>query len=105
MGELNQYIKSIIEQITFLSRDVLHVYGGVLFFMFWVIIFKQKKLLICLLIIYIGAIFNEILDISFYLKKTNSINWMESITDVFNTIFLPTLLLFFLKYLNKFRNV
>ena len=101
MGEISQNIKSVIDNLTFLSRDVLHVYGGVIFFMFWVLIFKQRKLLICLLIIYVVAVANEILDISFYLKKTNNINWIESISDIFNTVFLPTLLFFFLNFLKR----
>lgn len=101
MGEISQNIKSIIENVSFLSRDVLHVYGGVIFFMLWVLIFKKKKQLLSLLIIFTLAIFNEILDISFYLKKVNNINWTESIIDIFNTVFLPILLFLFLNYLDK----
>ena len=101
MDEINQNIKSIIEEITFLSRDVLHIYGGVLFFMLWILVFKKKKQAFCLLIIYTIAIFNEILDISFYLNRKNRIDWTESIIDLFNTVFLPTLLFLFLNYLDK----
>lgn len=43
MGELNQNFKSLIENFTFLSRDVLHVYGGVHFFFFILGLDFQKK--------------------------------------------------------------
>lgn len=104
MGEISQSIKSVIDNLTFLSRDVLHVYGGVIFFMLWVLVFKEKKQLICLLILFTLAIFNEILDISFYLKKVDKVNWTESISDIFNTVFLPILLFLFLGYLNSKPN-
>lgn len=104
MGEISQSIKSVIDNLTFLSRDILHVYGGVIFFMLWVLVFKEKKQLICLLILFTLAIFNEILDISFYLKKVDKVNWTESISDIFNTVFLPILLFLFLGYLNSKPN-
>lgn len=101
MADFYQNIKSLVDNFTFLSRDVLHVYGGVLFFMFWIVVFKKQRQILCLTIISIAALVNEILDILFVLKRTNNINWTENISDIFNTIFLPFLLYLFLRFWNK----
>lgn len=101
MADFYQNIKSLVDNFTFLSRDVLHVYGGVLFFMLWIVVFKKQRQILCLTIISIAALVNEILDILFVLKRTNNINWTENISDIFNTIFLPFLLYLFLRFWNK----
>lgn len=105
MVELNQYIKTLISNITFLSKDVLHVYGGVFFVLLWLIIFKQRKQYLCVAILIILSVVNEVLDISYTLGKANKIYWGESCSDIFNTIFLPIILLVFVKVKTKWSNL
>lgn len=99
--DFSQNLKSLISSFTFLSRDVLHVYGGALFFMLWFILLKGKKQYLCLFLICLAALINEILDISYYLNKTDRIDWAESISDIFNTVFAPFALFYFLRYHDK----
>ncbi len=101
VGDFIQKIKSLIASYTFLSKDVLHVYGGALFFMLWFVILKREKQYLCLLLICLAAVINEIFDISYYTSKTNRIDWVESISDIFNTVFAPFTLFLFLKFDNK----
>lgn len=101
VGDFIQKIKSLIASFTFLSKDVLHVYGGALFFMLWFVLLKRKKQYLCLVLICLAAVINEILDISYYTSKTNRIDWAESISDIFNTVFAPFALFLFLKFENR----
>lgn len=98
MGSLNQELKRLMKDITFLLSDLLHVYGGVLFFLGWRLIFRSQKQYLALLIILLIAILNEGLDISFTIQKSHTIDLIESIKDTANTIFLPIILHFFFKY-------
>ena len=66
MGALNQEIKSFIEGFTFLSRDVLHVYGGAFAFLFRVVVLKNKKRILGLFLIFAAALLNETLDGFYY---------------------------------------
>mgnify|MGYP000114880462 CR=1 FL=1 len=101
MGELNHLLKSFISDFTFLSKDVLHVYGGVFFIIFWLLIFKGKYRYLSLAVLAALAIGNEVLDTLYYSQKELQVNWPESLSDIFNTIFLPILMLFFLRFKNR----
>jgi hypothetical protein len=68
MGEINQELKSIIEGLTFLSRDMLHVYGGILFLLLWTLFFKNQKVYIGLILVFFMAIVNEYFDIEYNFK-------------------------------------
>ena len=98
MGSLNQELKSLIEEFTFLSRDVLHVYGGMFAFLSWLIIFKYKKRILGLLLIFVAAVINEVLDGFYYFEQSGRIHWAESISDIFNTVFTPLIFYFFLHH-------
>lgn len=101
MEEIYHDIKSFIGRFSFLSRDVLHVYGGSLFFIFWVFILNKRRQLLCLLMIGLTAIVNEVLDILYAIQQKHDLIWGEVISDIFNTIALPIILFFFLKYLEQ----
>lgn len=97
MSELNQTIKSFIESVTYLSRDVLHVYGGFVGYLLWLLLHKSKKQVQGLLLLLFLAVINEILDLHYYSNILDKINWQESSSDIFNTVFLPFLLFLFLR--------
>lgn len=96
--QILQEFKSVIQEVTFLSRDVLHIYGGVIFFLFWKMFFKEKYPKFPLLIISIIIFFNETLDLFYYYNKSGCVKWGNSLEDVINTLFLPCVLYLFLKY-------
>lgn len=93
MVTLVQDLKTFISEFTYLSKDVLHVYAGVLFTLLWMLIFKDKKKWLCIGLLVVFALINELLDISHYFEKSKTIAWAESISDIFNTVFLPLLLI------------
>jgi hypothetical protein len=99
MEELNQSFKSLVESWSCLSKDVLHVYAGVFFYLIWVLIFKGRNQVICLFLILTISLLNEALDISYSLKQGSQANWGESLSDIFNTVFLPVVIFLFLKFM------
>ena len=96
MTSLIQELKNTIEGFTHLSRDALHIYGGVLFLLLWILLFRGKKVHIGVLVIALMAIFNEYVDIKYHYDKYSSIKWGPSFSDVFNTVFLPFII--YLRY-------
>lgn len=98
---IHQSFKSIIDQYSFLSRDVLHVYLGVLFIFLFRVFIPKIIGIYGIVILSILAIINEILDLMYFHERTGTLNWTESFSDIFNTLFLPIILLQFLKFKQK----
>lgn len=97
-----QELKSFVQSFTFLSRDVLHIYGGVIFFLLWCLIFKHKYKFVSLFIIGFTAISNELFDLIYYYDKLGHYRWLDSSIDIVNTLLLPIIFFIFLKRFTKF---
>lgn len=91
-------LKFLIEQSTFLSRDALHIYGGTLFYLIWLSLFKNEFSTRPLWIIFFLIGINESLDIFLSLRSNGRIYWTASFLDFFNTLLLPVLLYLFFRY-------
>lgn len=101
MEILNQQIKNFIKDYTLLSSELLHVYAGILIYLVWLIIFKNKYSTYCLLGIVLAALVNEVLDLKYYFDKIGRLKWMASLFDIFHTLFLPFIMHGFLKFYRK----
>jgi len=101
---LQQDIKSTIDTFSFLSRDVLHVYGGVTLYLLWQFFFQNKKIRLFFILLFTLACINEIFDHLSHNNIAQNINWDESLSDVFNTIALPIILhVFYNKFYRRKR--
>lgn len=98
MSELHQALKSWIDNLITLPRDILHIYGGFLFYLVWVLIFKGQRKLLGLGILLILAVGNEVLDLVYYFDRSGKMYWNESLSDIFHTVFCPFLLFVFLRF-------
>ncbi|MGB1294300.1 MAG: hypothetical protein ACPG6V_02385 [Flavobacteriales bacterium] len=98
---LQQDIKSTIDTFSFLSRDVLHVYGGVMLYLLWQYLFQNKKSKLFFFLLFILAFVNEVFDTLGHSNHIQGVNWEESLSDVFNTVSLPLVLHIFYNKIYK----
>lgn len=99
--ELFHELKAIFAESTFFSRDALHIYGGVFFYLFWISIFKNKRSVAPLVLIFLAVFINEWFDILHSLDSSGKIIWEASLVDFINTLLLPLVLYIFLKYQSR----
>lgn len=89
-----QDIKLFLMQVTFLSKDALHIYIGLAIYLVVAIFFvKSLRSYWPWLIVLAATILGEMMDIRHTQSLNYPIKWHENIHDVFNTLFWPTILL------------
>lgn len=89
---LNQQLKAFIQGFTFLSRDALHIYGGLIFYLAWRLIFRNKYRMLPLFIIAAFTLINEGFDLHYYHEKLGYYRYTAGLADFFNTLFVPVVL-------------
>lgn len=85
-------IKSWIGHFISLSHDAMHVHVGLLIFfaVAWFFRRNQRRLQIAWTLTLAIALLNEVLDGYDWIVWTGTINWIESLKDITNTMFWPT---------------
>ena len=85
-------IKVAIENAAGLSEDALHVHVGLAIMLIALVTFRSRGLLFPLILVFVAALTNEAIDISVLSGEPEGFSWQESISDVMNTVFWPTML-------------
>jgi hypothetical protein len=103
MGAFYQDIKNLIQGVTAVPKDILHIYGGFIAFLVWMLLFRGRKKLLGIALISLSAVANEIMDLQYHARKAGNMNWQESFSDISHTVLIPVLLLLFLHYFYEKR--
>ncbi len=85
-------LKTFLSDITHLPNDMLHIYGGVICILFWLILFKGKRGFLGIILIVIGETINELIDMSYLYHTKGIFDLGKHIPDFINTVFLPVLI-------------
>lgn len=94
-----QYIKLTVVEATGLSRDALHIYVGLTIFLLAAVVFRKTlRSVIPLLVIFLVAVFGELLDMRDDISTFGYWHWRASLHDLMNTLFWPVILLFLARY-------
>lgn len=89
-------VKEQAELSLHLSSDALHVNVGVGLFLFFSLFARRRKWLIMPWLVLFGL---ELLNEFFDMRSVNyESDWSSSVRDFINTMTLPTVLLFFMKF-------
>jgi len=97
-----QDFKQFTRDTLMMSSDMLHVYGGALFMLFYLMLFGNKMKFLPLILISLVLLVNEANDLLYYKNVTQIYPVWASVKDIINTALLPLLLLLFLNKCTKF---
>jgi hypothetical protein len=91
-----------LSQVLGLSPDALHVHVSIMLMLAAAILWRQRMdHLLPWLAVLVLELFNELLDLSAPANGENTIH--ASLHDIYNTMFLPTLVLLCLRFTRKWR--
>lgn len=99
-----QDLKLRIIEITGLSRDAIHIYIGLLVFFSFVAVFRKGKIepIAVVPVLFVAASM-EIIDLYDNYLTMESMYWANSVHDLINTAFWPTIIVLLVKYKRAFR--
>lgn len=96
-----QTLKLFLMQLTALSRDALHVYAGMLIFLVSAAMFRKKlHSLVPWLLVLVVACGMEAIDSRDDVRLFGHWRLGESLHDILNTLFWPTVVLLVCRYTN-----
>jgi hypothetical protein len=99
-------LKLAIVAVTGLSKDTLHVYVGLATFVLAALLLrKPARSIVPWLFVLAIAILGEIVDMHEDLRILAYWRWLDSLHDIVNTLFWPTVLLLLARFSKIFERV
>ncbi len=99
-------LKLAIVAVTGLSKDTLHVYVGLATFVLAALLLrKPERSIVPWLFVLAIAILGEIVDMHEDLRILAYWRWLDSLHDIVNTLFWPTVLLLLARFSKIFERV
>jgi hypothetical protein len=94
-----QHFKLVVTAATGLSRDALHVYAGMAVLLLVAGALRRPlQSILPWLVVMLVAVVAELPDLRDDLAQYGRWHWLASVHDVVNTLFWPTVLLFFTRW-------
>lgn len=97
-------IKQAIVAVTGLSKDTLHVYVGLATFVLAALVLrKSARSIVPWLLVLAAAVLGELVDMHEDLTILGYWRWLDSVHDIVNTLFWPTVLLLLARHSKIFE--